>query len=825
MKMQSHCSRRTRLRAGCLALALGALLPGNAVQRLQANEPAAIVRLEVFPPDIQLSNQRDRQQFIVQATRADEITLDVTGQATASLADSALARLDGFTLYPLADGATELVVDYAGHQVRVPVAVAGAAADRPVSFKLDLMPVFMRAGCNTGSCHGAARGKDGFRLSLFGFDPDGDFHRVTREISYRRINLARPEASLLMEKAVGSVPHTGGKRFESDSEYYQLLLEWLQRGAPPDTGEVPKVVSVELYPPRAVLEGAGATQQFLARAKYADGSDRDITHLAVFLSNNDNSAAISVDGMVTAGARGEAFVMARFDTHTVGRQVLALPSDLQYTPPQSSPVNYIDELVEAKLEKLRILPSELCSDAEFLRRVTLDIAGQLPTVEQYRQFLDDPAPDKRAKRIDQLLEQKEFSEIWAMKWAELLMIRSIPNRMSQKSAFLYANWLTNQISSNVPLNQMVQELLSAKGGTFKSPATNFYQVEPDTLKLAENVAQVFMGIRTQCAQCHNHPFDRWTMDDYYSFAAFFAQVGRKTGEDYRETIVFNSGGGEVNHLVGGQPMAPKFLGGPQPDLAGRDRREVLAQWLASPENPYFATSIANRVWAHFFGVGIVEPVDDVRVSNPPSNPELFQALGEKFTSYNYDFKQLVRDICNSNAYQRTSQRNDSNQGDELNFAHARVRRIRAENLLDCISQVTETKDKFAGLPLGAKATQIADGSSSTYFLNTFGRSTRTTVCTCEVRTEPTLSQALHLLNGETAGQKIRDGQVIDRLMADGNTPAQVIENLYLRTLARQPSAAETERLLANVSEAPDPKTGLEDVFWALLNSREFIFNH
>jgi len=809
--------RLTRIAQQTAAVALLAMMAGSA----GAQE---IVRIDAYPPEVKLRTASDRQSFVVVATRSDDVTLDITDQVETTIANPELVRLEGNVLYPVADGATEIEFRHGEFSVKLPITVEEAATVPAVSFKLDVMPVFMRAGCNTGSCHGAARGKDGFRLSLFGFDPDGDHHRLTRELATRRLNLAIPERSLLLEKAVGSVPHTGGKRFETDSEYYQALLSWLKAGALPDPGEVPKCEMVEVFPPKAVLQGEGTTQRFIARATYADGTDRDITNLAVFLSNNDNSAAIEQDGQVTAAARGEAFVMARFDTHTVGRQVLVLPEELDYTPPEEPPVNYIDELVGAKLRKLRVLPSGLCSDEVFLRRVTLDITGTLPAEEQYSQFIADTAPDKRAKLIDQLLERKEFSEIWAMKWAELLMIRST-NRVSYKSAFLYANWLTEQISTDVPLDQMVRELLGATGGTFSNPATNFYEVERDRLKMAENVAQVFMGIRTQCAQCHNHPFDRWTMDDYYSFAAFFAQIGRKTGEDYRETIVFNSGGGEVKHLVGGRVMAPKFLGGEVPDVKGKDRRKVLADWLASPQNPYFATSVANRVWAHFFGIGIVEPIDDVRVSNPPSNPELFEALGAKLTEYGYDFKQLVRDICNSNTYQRTTERNPSNEFDELNFAHSNLRRIKSELLLDCISQVTETKDKFRGLPLGAKATQIADGGTSNYFLSTFGRAPRTTVCACDAKTDPTLSQALHLINGDTVGKKIEQGGVIKTRLDAGQTPEQVIESLYIRCLSRKPTVEEQQKLSEVVAAAPDTQQGLQDVFWALLNSREFLFNH
>ncbi len=787
-----------------------------------ADAPA--VKLEAFPPDVQLTTNRDRQKFIVVATRGDGVTQDVTAAAKVTLANPALVRMEGNTLYPAADGATTLALEYQGQTVTLPVTVKDATVERPISFKLDVMPVFMRSGCNTGSCHGAARGKDGFNLSLFGYDPDGDHHRITHEIGFRRVNLALPRESMLLQKPDGSVPHTGGKRFAPDSEYYATVLRWLEAGVPKDAPEVATPTALELYPPKAVLEGQDTKQQFIARARYSDGTDRDVTNLVVFLTNNDNSAPISADGLVTAAARGEAFIMARFATHTVGSQVLVLPKDLQYAPPTTPPANYVDELVNAKLQRIRVLPSDLCSDEVFLRRATIDITGLLPTIEEYQSFVADADPAKRAKLVDRLLERKEFSEIWALKWANLLMVKTT-NEVSYKSMFLYSNWLTNQISSNVPLNQMVQNLLSANGGTFKNPATNYYQIERDTLKTAENVAQVFMGIRTQCTQCHNHPFDRWTMDDYYSFAAFFAQIGRKQGEDYRETIIFNSGGGEVNHPVGARRMAPKFLGGPTPDVNGKDRREVLVKWLASPENPFFATSVANRVWAHFFGLGIVEPVDDIRVSNPASNPELFQALGAKLTSYNYDFKQLVRDMCNSQTYQRASQANASNADDTKNFSHSKIRRIPAENLLDCLTQVTEIQEKFQGLPLGSRAVQIADGQASNYFLSSFGRSPRTTACAGEATTEPTLSQALHMINGDTLTRKIGESKRLQKQLDAGQKPAQVVETIYMACLSRKPSPDEMQRLDALLAAEPNPRNAVDDILWAVLNSREFLFNH
>ena len=785
---------------------------------------SAPVALAVYPPDVHLTTQRDDQSLIVQVTYPDGVTRDVTAEASFTLSDPGLASIDKNVLHPTADGQGQLKIDACGLSASIPVVVQNATADRPISFKLDVMPVFMKAGCNMGSCHGAARGKDGFRLSLFGFDPDGDYQRLTREISGRRVNLAVPAESLLCTKAMGQVPHTGGKRFEADSPYAATLLRWLEAGAPADPGEVPAITAVEIYPPGAVLDGQGATQQLNVRAKYSDGTDRDVTSLAFFMTNNDNSATVEQSGQVTAANRGEAFLMARFGTHTVGTHFIALPKGLQFQWAEVPANNYVDELMYAKFKKLRIQPSDLCSDEEFLRRATLDIAGILPTVEEYERFMADADPTKRDKLVDELLGRKEFVELWVMKWAELLQIRT-NQQISYKPMLRYYNWLQEKIQQNTPMDKMVQELLGSNGGTFSNAATNYYQTETETLKVAENVAQVFMGMRIQCTQCHNHPFDRWTMDDYYSFAAFFSQIGRKQGEDPRELVIFNSGGGDVRHLLGNRVMQPKFLGGAVPDVAGKDRRVVLAQWLASPENPFFAKNLANIVWAHFFGRGIIHPVDDVRISNPPVNKELLDALGQKFTEYDYDFRKLVRDICTSRTYQLSTHTNETNASDTRNFSHGTLRRIRAELMLDAITRVTETKDKFPGLPLGARAVQIADGNTSSYFLTSFGRAMRETVCSCEVVTDPNLSQALHLLNGETVNTKIQQGQLVERRLAEGRTPPQIIEELYLRCLCRKPTEKEVGNLQAILAEQPDAKPALEDLFWALLNSQEFLFNH
>jgi hypothetical protein len=788
-----------------------------------AQNPAKIA---VYPPEIRLETKGDTQSFLVQATMADGLTRDVTAEATAALANPALAKLEKNILTPIADGDTELSVNFAGQTVKVPIKVAQAATERPISFKNDVMPVFMRSGCNQGGCHGAARGKDGFRLSLFGFDPEGDHFRLTRELNGRRINLAEPKASLLLEKADGGVPHTGGKKISPGDQYHTAILRWLEADAPLDPPAVATPVGLEVFPPNAVLDGKGAAQRLVVRAKYSDGTDRDVTSLTLFMTNNETSAKIAPDGdgVVTAGERGEAFIMARFHTYTVGVPMIVLPKGQAFTWPNVPENNYIDKLVHDKLKKLRIEPSGLCDDPTFARRVFLDITGLLPTPEELARFLISSLPNKRELLVEELLERKEFTEMWVLKWAELLQMRS-DNNVSRKAMLQYFGWLQEKIGRNTPTNEWVRELLSANGGTFKNPATNYYQIERDIVKVTENAAQVFMGMRIQCAQCHNHPFDRWTMDDYYGFASFFTQIGRKATEDARELIVFNSGGGEINHPVRGKPMKPKFLGGAEPDVNGKDRRQVLADWLASPENPYFAKNLANIVWAHFFGQGIINEVDDVRISNPASNQELLDELAKKFTEYKYDFKKLVKDICTSRTYQLASQPTKTNESDMRNFARGPIRRIRAETMLDIITQVTDTKNKFPGLPLGARAVQIGDGTISTYFLTTFGRPVRETVCSCEVRLEPTLSQSLHLMNGETVAGKIAGGNLVGRMLQEKKPANFIIETIYLRALSRSPKPEEMAKLVAAVEANPNKQQALEDVFWAVVNSREFMFNH
>ena len=793
----------------------------------------SLEKLEIFPPVVTIESKRDFHRIVVFATFKDATTRDVTAFAGIKVADPKVAELKGYTLQAVADaGLTEVTATLGGLSAKLPVTVKDGAKDRPVSFRLDVMPVFLRGGCNQGGCHGAARGKDGFRLSLFGMDPDGDYLRLTREMVGRRINLAIPEESTLVEKAVGTVPHSGNKLYEPDSAYNRNILEWIAHGAKDDAPDVAQVTGIEVYPKEIVLEGPEATQQISVRATYSDGTDRDVTDLALFMSNNDPVAKVGKDGNVRSGDRGAAFILARFNVFSVTAQVLVIPKGLVYARPAAPEFNYVDRAVNERLHKLRILPSEVCTDEEYVRRVTIDVVGLYPTPAEVRAFLGDARPDKRAQLVEALLQRKEFTELWVMKWAELLQIRSGINAGNNappfyKNALLYYNWLAERIGANVPIDRIVVDLLSANGGTVSNPPVNYYQTELDKLKLSENVAQVFMGMRIQCAQCHNHPFDRWTMSDYYGFNAFFAQVGRKNTDDPQEVIVYNSKSGESQHFLTKANMKPKFLGGEEPDLKpGDDRRRVMAEWLASPRNPYFARNIANLIWAHFLGVGVVDPVDDVRVSNPPSNPELLDELAKHLTDYKYDIRRLVRDITASAAYQRSTKVNASNAGDKLNFAHGSVRRVRAEVLLDAISQITETPNKFQGLPVGARAVQIADGAVSNYFLSTFGRAKRESVASSEVKTDPNLSQALHLMNGDAINDRIRRGKVVDRLIADGRKDPEITAELFLRVFGRAPRPEEVAAVTRSVASDPANRQAVfEDLFWALMNSKEFYFNH
>ena len=803
---------------------------GPVLENPDAPDPE-LASITVYPASVSLETKRDYHRLVIIGTGKDAVTRDVTPSVQLQVADTSLLRVEGTTLFPLANGSTTVTINFRGQKAEVPVVVKEVEKDRPITFQQDVMPIITAAGCNTGSCHGSARGQDGFMLSIFGYDPKGDHYRLTKEMSGRRLNMGLPEESLFLTKAIGSVPHTGGKLFDKDHPFYATLLEWIETGAKLAPDDIPMPVKVEVEPKLYVLSGQGKKVPLTVKATYSDGSDRDVSTLSKYTTSNDNSAGIEpTTGVATSKNRGEAFLMARFHTFTEGAQAIVIPDDLVYKKPDLPEFNYIDKHIYAKLHKLRLVPSDLCSDEVFLRRVFIDVIGQLPTVEERANFLADANPKKREALVDNLLSRKEFTEIWVMKWAELLQIRSTgdnPDQVSYKAATLWYEWLRERIANNEPFNKIIYELLASKGGTFGNPATNYFKLEPDVKKMTENAAQVFMGTRIQCAQCHDHPFDRWTMDDYYGFASFFAQVKRKRAEDPSEQIIFD-GGGEINNPLSNKAVPATFLGGATPDDKNHSRREQLATWISAPENPWFAKNVANIMWSHFFGIGIVDPVDDVRISNPATNPKLLETLGQKFVEYNFDMRKLVRDICTSRTYQLSTRTNESNRSDETNFSHSLIRRVRAEVLLDILAQSTETQNKFKGLPLGARAVQIADGNTSNFFLTTFGRSSRATVCSCEVKLEPNLSQALHLLNGENTQQRIQQGKLLQKWTAEKKEPIEIVKTLYLRCLGREPTPTEVDQLAKAIGEVKDPKEMqplLEDIFWAVLNSKEFIFNH
>ncbi len=809
--LTSAVSKRRSLLAALIILVCGSSL-------------AFADELNIYPPSVSLTSATDSQTMLAISTDDSGVTRDVTKEITWRCEAKELATIENATLRSAAASnepvTGTLYAEWGDDKLEIPITVSNTKNTPATSFRLDVLPVLTKAGCNSGTCHGSSRGKDGFGLSLFGFDPAGDYHRITRELAARRINLAVPASSLLLEKSVGAVQHTGGKRFDVDSDHYRTIHRWLEQGAKDDSEDVASVEKVEIYPPEIVIQGFGETRPLRVIAHYTDGSDRDITNLAVYFSNDEGTANVT-DGIITGTARGEAFITARFETHTVGIPVLVLPGELEFEP-QPPTGSYIDLLITEKLNKIRVPASDLCSDEEFLRRVTLDVVGLLPTEEEFKSFVESNDPEKRTTRIDELLARDEFTDLWAAKWADLLMIKPLNNLMSEKSTLLYFEWVRAQLRSGVPLDKMVRKIINSTGTSFDNPAVNFYAREPNRLKCAEDAAQIFLGIRTQCAQCHNHPFDRWTMDDYYGFAALFVQVGRKRLEDERDYAVFRSGA-QTKHPVTKKDVMPKYLGGDAPEIRnGLERREFAAEWMTSPENPWFARNWANRIWAHFLGRGIVEPVDDFRVSNPPTNAPLLDGLAEKLIEYNYDFRKLARDILTSDAYQRSSRTVAGNEHDSRNFARATVRRIPAVNLLDCFSQVTASDTKYPRLPKGSRAVETPDPTPSNYFFAAFGRAKRTSACACETSSQPTLSQALHLLNGKSIHSKIAQGKLVKSWLKEERTPEQIIHSIYVRSLGRQPTEKESQDLLASVSEE-SKQQDLEDVFWAVLNSREFLF--
>ncbi|MCB9868431.1 MAG: DUF1549 domain-containing protein [Planctomycetes bacterium] len=810
------------IRSTLFALTVVAFVPP---QPGAGEPPPQVVKLRAFPSPIDLRGADDHKRLIVVAEYSDGTTREVTAQATLRLDAKSPVRLDtkAHRVSGVHDGEGRLKVAFAGHALELRVAVAGVGRRAPVSFRNDVVPVLTKAGCNAGTCHGAASGKNGFRLSLFGFDPGKDWTTLTHELRGRRTDPADVDHSLMLSKPLRQVAHQGGRRLEAGTTNHRILRDWIHQGTKDDVATAPHLTGIEVLPGSAVITGKAVAQRLLVLARYADGSTRDVTELSRLSSNNEPVATVDDAGVVRTGECGEAFVMARFGPFAEVAQVLVVPDGTGYAFPDIEPVNYIDRAVFDKLRRMRLRPTERCDDATFLRRVYLDIINQVPEPAEAAAFLADTRPDKRTRLVDALLQRPEFPDVQAMQWAEVLRIES--QRLERKGMHVYTEFLRDAFRDGTPMDELVRKLLTATGSNFRDPAANFYLVQRQPNLIAEDVAQNFLGIRIQCAQCHNHPFERWTMDDYYGFAAFFARVGRKRGEHPYESIVFPRTSGEVRNQRSNLVAAPKLLGGAEPKLGREDdRRAALASWLTGKDNPWFKTTIANRLWARMFGRGLVDPVDDVRVSNPPSHPELYRLLGDKLAASGFDVRQIIRDICRSHTYQ---QRPGGGQTPSGSFAEAGVRRLTAEQLLDAVSKVTGVAERYRNLPSGANATQVEDGNPRNRFLDVFGRPRRTSACTCDRRSEPTLSQALHLINGETIARRVRDRNGrLHRLLRAKKPTAAILEELFLAAYARPPSPSEVHRLQQVVDKDPKQRVAaLEDVFWALLNSKEFLFNH
>lgn len=703
-------------------------------------------------------------------------------------------------------------------------AAASVATPNSLHFENDIEPLLSRHGCNSSGCHGKAEGQGGFKLSVFAFDPPADYSALVKEGRGRRINAAAPDESLLLRKASGGMPHGGGIRIKADTKDYATLRNWVAAGMPVGDPDAPKLASLRVEPAEKVL-GTTATQQLRVLAKYTDGREADVTEHARFQVNHDELASVTASGLVTtAETPGEAAVMAAY-MGEVGLFRAIVPRPGPAVAAEKLPeFNFIDGLVGKKLAKLNVAPSGLCGDGEFLRRVTLDLSGSLPTPEEVRAFLADKSPDKRAKRVEELLKRPEFADLMAKRWADILRVDR--QALGHERAEAYYHWIRDAFAENKPFDAFARELLTAEGPLKEVPAANFFKVVTKPGEAASTFSQVFLGVRIACAECHHHPYDRWTQADYTGMVSFFTPLTAK-GSGPSEAL-FAGGGPTSKHPRTGESVFAYALGTTQPKANPTgDRRGVLADWMTDPKNPYFARNLANRVWAMLFGRGIVEPVDDVRATNPPSNPELLDGLAAFVVEKKFDVRALVRVICASRTYQTSSAPNASNEKDELNFSRALFRRPDAEVLLDMLSQVTGVVERYPGMPAGTKAVQLWDSKAKHDFLRLFGRPQRATACECERNTEPSTGQVLNLLNSPELQKKLaHETGTVAKLVQAQPDDAMLTEELYLRLYGRLPTPKESDAAVAYLGrKASDRRKAAEDLTWAMLNSLEFQFNH
>jgi hypothetical protein len=783
-----------------------------------AAEPFADIRVD--PPAVRLTGPDARYTLLVTGTRPDGRVADLTTDANLS-SDGPEVRCDRNTVRGLTDGATTVRVNVNGGTLNVPVTVTGTAAPRRFHFGNDIEPLFGRFGCNSSGCHGKAEGQNGFKLSVFGFDPPADYAALVKEARGRRVFPAAPDRSLFLLKASGQVPHGGGIRIPVGSDAYETVRGWIAAGAPLGRPDEPGVERIRVEPAERVLD-MHAAQQLRVIAKYTDGREVDVTHNARFQTNNEAVAAVTARGQVqTAGVPGEAAVMAAFMNAVAVCRVL-VPRSHAIDFPKLPANNFIDPLVDAKLKKLNIRPSGPADDAEYLRRVFLDVIGTLPTPDEVRKFLADPAADKRAKVVDALLERPEYADYWALKWADVLRVDR--QALGAPAAYAYYRWIRQAVAENRPFDRFARELVTAEGPLAEVPEAGFYKVVTKPGEAATTLSQVFLGVRVACAECHHHPFDRWAQADYYGMAAFFTPVGvRKLGVS---DVLAAEGESTARHLRTGETVPATPLGGKPVSSTKGDQRTALAAWMTAPDNPFFARNLMNRLWAHFLGRGIVELVDDVRSTNPPTNPELLDALAKKFIDSKYDVKAMVRLICASRVYQTSSAPNDTNVHDDQNYSRMVFKRPDAEVLMDMVTQATGVPEKFDGAPLGTRAIQLWDSRIRHYFLRQFGRPMRASACECERNAEPNIAQVLHLLNSDFVQDRLRhDAGTAARLCRTEADDGQIVEELWLSFLSRPPRPDEIKTVVDFVKKAKTRREGFEDVAWALLNTKEFIFNH
>lgn len=779
--------------------------------------------LRAAPQAIELTQPEATQQVVVlRAVEGRE--RDVTREANLRVENPQVATVDREgVVQPVADGTTRLIIQADGAEMAVPIAVKGLTQPAPLSFEHDIEPILTKGRCNSGGCHGKAEGQNGFKLSLLGFDAEFDHDALTREARNRRLNTTDPARSLVVRKGAAEVPHGGGRKLEKESPQYRRLVRWIASGAPLQVDGERPVVQIEVDPPELTLT-PGESRQLRVTAIDARGGRKCVTIESDFLSNAGHVVEADPRGVVRASdIPGEAAILVRYQgLVSVCRVALPRPNPQFQRPAEKG---FIDTLVWNKLQRLGIQPSPLADDASFLRRVTLDVIGTLPTGAEARAFLQDPDPNKRAKWIDSLLQRPEYADYWAMKWTDLL--RADKTRITPQGTVGLSRWLHRQFAENRPYDQLVRDVLLVQGPVQSESPAGFYKALEKPEVAARSFSQLFLGVRIECAQCHHHPSEKWSQDDYAGLVGFFTGVSVKPLPEGTEAVV-SRGGADAPHPRTGQPVAARPLGAPAPDLKrATDRRRALADWTTAPDNAFLARAIANRLWAHYFGRGLVEPIDDLRATNPATNEPLLDTLAQHLGEVQYDLKAFTRTLLNSTVYQLSSETNDTNATDRQHFSHAVPKALPAEVLLDAVSQTTGIAEKFNGWPEGIRAIQVWDNRMPSYFFRIFGRPVRATVCECERSNEPSISQALHLMNSPEIQEKLthRKGQA-RRLALGQLPPEQVAAELYLATLSRLPT--ETERPLIEETFAvhgSDRQAAVEDLLWALLNTKEFLYNH